>query len=61
MQVRIYKELTKVTRGEFGVIMDDVHLRDLLHSFLEPPASAEAAESSLIKMGFPCHAGKIAY
>jgi transcription initiation factor TFIIH subunit 2 len=56
--VRIFRELTKLTSGDFGVILDDCHFRDLLHAQLEPPPSAAAAESSLIKMGFPCHSGK---
>jgi hypothetical protein len=37
--------------------MDDCHLRDLMHAVIEPPASTAATEPSLIKMGFPCHAG----
>lgn len=60
-EVRIMKELTKVTGGEYGVILDDLHFRDLLHAHLEPPPSASTAEASLIKMGFPCHSGKNLY
>ncbi len=30
LQVRIYRHLTKQTGGDFGVILDDVHFRDLL-------------------------------
>jgi len=56
-EVRIYKHLSKRTGGEFGVILDDVHLRELLHAHLEPPPSAVAAEASLVKMGFPSHTG----
>lgn len=56
-EVRILKELTKVTGGEYGVILDDLHFRDLLYSHLEPPPTAATAEASLIKMGFPCHSG----
>eukprot|EP00095_Tigriopus_kingsejongensis_P011641 maker-scaffold564_size136232-snap-gene-0.36 protein:Tk11641 transcript:maker-scaffold564_size136232-snap-gene-0.36-mRNA-1 annotation:"general transcription factor iih subunit 2" len=57
-EVRIYRELTKETNGDFSVILDDCHFRDLLQAHLEPPPSAAAAESSLIKMGFPCHSGQ---
>ena len=39
------------------MILDDVHLRDLLSSQLEPPPSALGAEPTLIKMGFPCGGG----
>ena len=56
-EVRIFKELTKVTGGDYHVILDDCHFRDLLHAQLEPPPAATAAESSLIKMGFPSHSG----
>ena len=56
-QVRIYRELAVSTGGQFNVCLDDCHLRDLLHAQLEPPPSTAATEPSLIKMGFPCHAG----
>merc|ERR1719210_2550436 len=36
--------------------MDDIHLRDLLHEYVEPPESTSGAEPALIKMGFPSHA-----
>ena len=57
-EVRILKELTKRTGGEYGVILDDCHFRDLLHAHLEPPPTAASMEASLIRMGFPCHSGK---
>lgn len=56
-EVRIYRELANATGGTFNVILDDVHLRDLLSSQLEPPPSALGAEPTLIKMGFPCGGG----
>ena len=56
-EVRIYKHLTKETGGDFGVILDDSHFKDLLQTHLEPPPSSTSAEASLIKMGFPCHSG----
>ena len=55
-EVRVYRELTKITDGTFAVTLDDVHLRDLLHEHLEPPPSASGTEPALIKMGFPSHA-----
>ncbi len=55
-EVRIYKELAKMTGGNFAVILDDVHLRDLLHEHVQPPPTASGAEPGLIKMGFPSHA-----
>ena len=38
-EVRIYKKLAQDTDGVFGVSLDDVHLRDLLHDQVEPPPS----------------------
>ena len=57
-EVRVYKELAKETGGLHNVILDDLHFKDLLASHLDPPASSAMAESSLIRMGFPSHAGK---
>lgn len=56
-EVRIYRELSRQTGGTYNVILDDVHLKDLLHAQLEPPPSTLGTEPTLIKMGFPCHTG----
>ena len=56
-EVRIYRELSRQTGGTFNVILDDIHLKDLLHAQLEPPPSTLGTEPTLIKMGFPCHTG----
>ncbi len=55
-EVRIYKKLATDTGGTFSVSLDDVHLRDLLHEFVDPPPSTNGSEPALIKMGFPSHA-----
>ena len=55
-EVRIYRKLAIETSGSFAVSIDDVHLRDLLHDYVEPPESTSGAEPALIKMGFPSHA-----
>jgi len=57
-EVRIYRELAVQTGGKHAVILDDMHLKDLLAQHLDPPPSAEQVESSLIRMGFPSHAGR---
>ena len=59
-EVRIYRELAQQTGGLHSVALDDLHARDLLAQHLDPPAAAAAAESgaSLIRMGFPSHAGR---
>ena len=41
-----------------AVILDDHHLRDLLTEHLNPPPSLIAQQASLIRMGFPSHAGR---
>lgn len=55
-EVHVYKKLAKETDGVFSVILDDVHLRDLLQEHVEPPPSTVGNEPALIKMGFPSHA-----
>lgn len=57
-EVRVYRELARATGGLHHVILDDVHFKDLLAAHLDPPPSAALAESSLIRMGFPSHAGR---
>jgi len=57
-EVRIYHELARETGGVHAVILDDLHFKDLLVAHLDPPQSAATTESSLIRMGFPSHAGR---
>jgi len=57
-EVRVYRELSSKTGGLHNVVLDDLHLRDCLSHHLDPPPSALSSESSLIKMGFPSHAGR---
>ena len=47
--------LSKETGGQFGVVLDDAHLRDQLLQHVEPPPAATRMEPALIKMGFPHH------
>ena len=58
-EVRVYKELASRTGGLHTVILDDLHLRDMLSQHLDPPASATDLAASLVKMGFPSHAGRL--
>jgi len=57
-EVRIYRELATRTGGAHAVLLDDHHLRDLLVEHLNPPPSLAAQPASLIRMGFPSHAGR---
>jgi len=57
-EVRIYRELARETGGSHNVILDDLHFKDLLAAHLDPPPCATTTESSLIRMGFPSHAGR---
>ncbi|XP_071446274.1 general transcription factor IIH subunit 2 isoform X1 [Hetaerina americana] len=65
-EVHICKLLARVTGGDFGVALDDIHFRELLLQHVLPPPSATpvpssnsspapTAEASLVKMGFPQH------
>lgn len=52
-EVHICRQLAKQTNGNYNVILDDNHYKDLLFQHIEPPPAALCLESSLIKMGFP--------
>nr|CAG4645519.1 EOG090X05VA [Lynceus sp. MCZ IZ 141354] len=52
-EVRICRHISKETKGEYGVLLDEHHLRELVLGLVEPPVAASAAESSLVRMGFP--------
>jgi len=54
-EVFICKTMAKVTGGQFGVVLDDAHFKDLLLLHVEPPPAAAKLEPALIKMGFPHH------
>ena len=58
-EVRVYKELAARTGGLHTVILDDLHLRDMLSQHLDPPAYATDLAANLVKMGFPSHAGRL--
>jgi len=58
-EVRICRELARRTGGNHTVILDDHHLLDLLNEHLNPPPSLAAQQASLIRMGFPSHAGRL--
>lgn len=67
-EVHVCKLLARVTGGDFGVALDDVHFRELLLQQVLPPPSATITtpsgpnatvaptiDASLVKMGFPQH------
>lgn len=58
-EVRIGKVIAQRTGGSFTVVIDDHHLLDLLSEHLNPPPSQAAQQASLIRMGFPSHAGRL--
>ena len=58
-EVRVYKELAARTGGLHTVVLDDLHLRDMLSQHLDPPAYATDLAANLVKMGFPSHAGRL--
>ena len=58
-EVRVYKELASRTGGLHTVVLDDLHLRDMLSQHLDPPAYATDLAANLVKMGFPSHAGRL--
>nr|CAG4650145.1 EOG090X05VA [Sida crystallina] len=52
-EVRICRQICKETGGEYGVLLDDHHLKQLIMNLVEPPVAGGTMESSLVKMGFP--------
>nr|CAG4640851.1 EOG090X05VA [Eulimnadia texana] len=52
-EVRVCSYVSKETGGEYGVLLDDYHLQQLIMNHVEPPTAGKAVESSLVKMGFP--------
>lgn len=54
-EVRICTSLCRNTGGNYNVVLDDRHFRDLLYQHVEPPPATidNCQEASLIKMGFP--------
>lgn len=55
-EIRVCKKLCQATNGEYSVILDETHFKDLLTRHVTPPPATANTESSLIKMGFPHHA-----
>ncbi|GAU96122.1 hypothetical protein RvY_07611 [Ramazzottius varieornatus] len=52
-EVSICKTLAKETSGEYGISLDESHLRDLLMAHVAPPPIGPNSEYFLIRMGFP--------
>ncbi|XP_037077750.1 general transcription factor IIH subunit 2-like isoform X2 [Pollicipes pollicipes] len=66
-ELRIARHLAQETGGEYGVCLDDTHLRDLTLTHVQPPAAVANMEAALIRIGFPAHntnadtPGKLSY
>lgn len=54
-EVRVCKKLSHDTQGDYNVILDEPHFKDLLNAHVSPPPASGNTESSLIRMGFPHH------
>nr|CAG4644783.1 EOG090X05VA [Leptodora kindtii] len=52
-EMRICRQICKETGGEYNVLLDDHHLKQLIMALVQPPVAGGAMESSLVKMGFP--------
>jgi len=52
-EVRICQHIAKETGGEYNVLLDDHHLKQLILNLVQPPIAGQSLESSLVKMGFP--------
>lgn len=52
-EVYVCRQLADQTNGNYNVILDDNHFKDLLMQQVDPPPAAMCLEANLIKMGFP--------
>ncbi|KAH8869406.1 General transcription factor IIH subunit 2 [Schistosoma japonicum] len=50
VEVFVYRALAQFTQGTFHVIMDELHLKNVLKDLVPPPVAAVEAEASLIRM-----------
>ncbi|VDP17741.1 unnamed protein product [Schistosoma margrebowiei] len=53
VEVFVYRALAQFTQGTFHVIMDELHLKNVLKDLVPPPVAAIETEANLIRMGFP--------
>ncbi|ELU17421.1 hypothetical protein CAPTEDRAFT_178402 [Capitella teleta] len=53
--VRICRKICHDTQGQYHVIVDEPHFKELLNQQVTPPNATSSTESSLIRMGFPRH------
>ncbi|XP_066509230.1 general transcription factor IIH subunit 2-like isoform X1 [Hoplias malabaricus] len=54
-EVRVCTILTRETGGNYNVILDESHFKELLMFHVKPPPASSSSECSLIRMGFPQH------
>ncbi|KAJ8652055.1 hypothetical protein O0I10_012329 [Lichtheimia ornata] len=53
-EVQICRVLSKMTKGSYGVVLNEAHYKDLLFEAIPPPATApNRSASNLVQMGFP--------
>ncbi|XP_065836622.1 general transcription factor IIH subunit 2-like [Oscarella lobularis] len=54
-EVYLCKKVCKETKGQYHVVIDEGHYKDVLMQHVTPPPALADAEASLIRMGFPHH------
>lgn len=54
-ELHVCRALTKATKGNYDVILDESHFRELIYQHICPPPASNKTESSMIRMGFPHH------
>jgi transcription initiation factor TFIIH subunit 2 len=54
-EVHICKQMSTETKGLYSVILDEVHLHDVLQKIAFPLPNSDSGTQTLIKMGFPQH------
>lgn len=51
-EVKVFKTLVTETKGNYDIVIDDAHYKNLLFEHLNPPPAKKGTQSSLIRMGF---------
>ncbi|KAI9315170.1 Ssl1-like-domain-containing protein [Dichotomocladium elegans] len=53
-EIQICRELSKATKGTYGVVLNEAHYKDLMFEAVPPPATGpNKSRSNLVMMGFP--------
>lgn len=53
--VHLFSTVSSATKGTYTIMLDELHLQELLRAHCTPPPATHNMDCSLVKMGFPPH------